>query len=325
MTHRPQLLLAAWLLAMAPVLHAQPTSTPAAPATPPPSASGAAWTDGAGVDIEVRPNVAYRTASGQELKLDLFLPAGRHRGTPPPLLINIHGGGWVAGNKEAAVLRLLPYLQRGWAAANVQYRLGPVALAPAAVEDVRCALRFATARAKEWGFDASRIVLSGGSAGGHLALMAGMLPDGHRFDRACATEGRERWTSGVEPPLRVVAVVNWFGITDVADLLAGANAKHYAIEWFGSQPDAERAALAREVSPLHHVRAGGPAVFTVHGTADDLVPYAHAERLHQALARAGVRHELMTVPEGGHGFGRAVVEQAHQRLFQFLQPLLQRP
>ncbi len=197
------------------------------------------------------------------------------------------------------MLGLMRYLQMGFAVANVGYRLGRVSPAPAAVEDTRCALQWLSRRAKDFKFDTRKVILTGGSAGGHLALITGMLPAGNPFDRARATDDSVRWESGSEPPLAVAAIVNYFGIADVEDLLSGPNAKHYAIEWFGANPNRE--ALARSVSPLQYVRAGLPAIFSVHGDADTLVPYAHSVRLHAALTKAGVPNELLTVPGGGHG------------------------
>ena len=245
----------------------------------------------------VQPNLTYSTANNVELKLDLYLP--QNTASPVPLVMFFHGGGWVEGRKESAVLTLLPYLEMGFAVANVAYRLGRVSPAPAAVEDTRCALRWLSRRAKEYKLDMSKVVLTGGSAGGHLALMTGMLPNGNPFDRACATDDSTRWVNGAEPVLTVAAIINYFGIVDVEDLLSGPNAKHYAIEWLGAGPN--RQALARSVSPIQYVRAGLPAILSVHGDADKLVPYVHSVRLHEELNKAGVANEMLTVRGGGHG------------------------
>lgn len=136
----------------------------------------------------------------------------------------------------------------GWAVINVEYRLAENSLAPAAVEDARCALRWTFRQAKQYNFDTSKIVLTGGSAGGHLALITGMLPDRSEFDRHCPTDDSMRWNQATEPPMKVAAIVNFYGITDVAELIDGPNAKHYAVEWFGSMKN--RTELAREVSPV---------------------------------------------------------------------------
>lgn len=269
----------------------------AADATASATETAVQFVDLIGDQYGVRSNVTYSMANNVELKLDLYLP--RNAPGPVPLIINFHGGGWVEGNKEGSALWLMRYMQMGFAVANVGYRLGRVSPAPAAVEDTRCALRWLTRRAKDLKIDTGKIVLTGGSAGGHLALITGMLPAGNPFDRACATDDNTRWTSGAEPPLTVAAIINYFGIADVEDLLSGPNAKHYAIEWLGAAPNRE--ALARSLSPMQYVRAGVPAIFTVHGDADQLVPYAHSTRLHEALGKAGVTNEMLTVPGGGHG------------------------
>ncbi|HEV2862150.1 MAG TPA: alpha/beta hydrolase [Pyrinomonadaceae bacterium] len=259
--------------------------------------SQAGWADYASADFDVVPNVTYSVANNTELKLDLYLP--KDRSAPRPTLILFHGGGWVAGQKENNVFYLLPYLSMGWAAVNVEYRVARNSLAPAAVEDCRCALRWATYHAKEYNLDPSAFVLTGTSAGGHLALMTAMLPAGSPFDRQCPTADNTRWREATEPPLKVAAVVNFFGITDVAELLEGPNAKHYAVEWFGSLSN--RAELALQLSPINHVRAGLPPVITLHGDADDIVPYSQAVRFHAALDKAGVPNRLVTVRGRGHG------------------------
>ena len=278
-------------------------------------AGGSEWAETAGSEFEVLPNITYTTANNTELKLDLYLP--RERRAPVPVVMFIHGGGWVEGRKEIDTLNLLPYLALKFAVVNVQYRLGRNSLAPAAVEDCRCALRWIERNAKRFGLDTTRIVLTGISAGGHLALITGMLPTPNVFDRQCPTDDSVRWNSGAETQPKVAAIVNVFGITDVADLLEGKNAKHYAIEWFGSMGG--RNELARQVSPLSHVRAGLPPVITIHGDADDIVPYAHAERLHAALDKAGVPNQLFTVRGAGHGgFKRAEILASYAAVKKFL-------
>lgn len=260
-------------------------------------------------------SLTYTTASNVEQKLDVYAPVRYER--PNPTVLYIHGGGWVEGSRSDAVFELLPYLARGFTVVNVDYRLGRPALAPAAVEDARCALRFVVRNAARFHFDLDRVIVSGNSAGGHLALTTGLLTGADGFDAACPTGDATRWTSGQEPPMRAAAIVNWVGITDVADLLAGENAKHYAIEWLGALPN--RLELARALSPLTLVRAGAPPVFTVHGDADALVPYSHAVRLHQRLDEAGVPNRLLTIPRGGHGdFDAVQLRQAYDAIFEFL-------
>ena len=235
----------------------------------------------------VIPNLTYHIASNQENKLDLYVPRGATG--PTPVLMYIHGGGWVGGTKESSVLRILPYLEMGWAVANVEYRLGAVARAPAAVEDGLCALRWVIRNAGQYNLDTSRIVTTGNSAGGHLALTTGMIPASAGLDRECP--GSEE--------LRVAAIINWYGITEVGDLLDGPNTRSYAVEWMGSLEN--RFEIAERVSPMTYVRAGLPPTLTIHGDADPTVPYQHAVMLHEKLDELGVPNELHTVPGGRHG------------------------
>ena len=240
-------------------------------------------------------NETYHEASGVENKLDLYVR--RNPDGAAPVMLMIHGGGWVGGQKESYAMRLLPYLEMGFAVVNVEYRLADVALAPAAVEDCLCALRWIAKNAEQYGLDASRVVVTGTSAGGHLALTTGMIPSATGLDRQCAA----RAFSGPRPadPATVVAIINWYGITDVVDMLDGPNVKGYAVEWLGSLPD--RVEVASRVSPVNYVREGLPPILTIHGNADPIVPYEHAVRLKDKLDAIGAANELHTVPGGGHG------------------------
>jgi acetyl esterase/lipase len=253
-------------------------------------------------------NQTYTTQSGTDLKLDVYLPPlppgsapGAARPTVP-VVVEIHGGGWVAGTKEGSQLTVLPWMQMGFAAVNVEYRLAKVALAPAAVEDCRCALRWVLRNAKRYGFDTTKIVVTGGSAGGHLALTTGMLPASAGLDRECAVGGTPAggWEdAGEQGEMKVAAIVNWFGITDVPAMLDGPESRGYAVQWFASLPNRDE--IARRVSPMTYAKAGVPPVITIHGDKDTLVPHAQAERLHAALQKAGVANKLVTIPGGGHG------------------------
>lgn len=256
--------------------------------------------------IHGQAEVTYRSADGWEGKLDLYSPTtpGTH-----PLLVYFHGGGWEHGTKEMIVANVTPYLEMGFAVANVEYRLTATAPAPAAVEDARCAVRWLAGHASDYHLDTARIVLAGGSAGAHLALMAGMLRSSDGLDGAC--------TRGPEP--HIAAIINYYGITDVADLIDGPNRRHWAAEWIGERPDREE--LARRLSPLTYVRAGAPPVITIHGDSDRAVPYDQAVRLHAALDSVGVPNELVTVKGGGHAnhdFSNAELIRVHRRIEAFL-------
>ena len=217
-----------------------------------------------------------------------------------PAVIFIHGGGWVNGTKEAVVERFcVPFLEHGFVVANVEYRLANVAIAPAAVNDVLNAAKWFHDHASQYKVDPRKIVVSGGSAGGHLALMVGMVPEG----------------SDLGPATRIAAIVNFYGITDVADQLSGPNMRRYAVTWVPDSPD--RLTLAKHVSPMTYVRKGLPPVLTLHGDADQTVPYEQGANLTNALKQAGDKAELITVPGGKHGLTPELPE-LWPKIFQFL-------
>ena len=249
--------------------------------------SSTEWAVHAANQYQVFPNVTYLTASNYEGKLDVY----KRRDTtgPQPTVIYMHGGFWAAGSKDGSLMSLVPWFEMGWNVVNVEYRLARVAVAPAAVEDCLCALRYINNQAKTYDIDTTRIVLTGESAGGHLALTTGIIPETAGLDRECA---------GALLP-KVAAIINWFGITDVYDVIEGPHRANAAMQWFGSLPNRED--IAHRVSPLTYVRSGLPPILTIHGDADTTVPYQHAVRLHEALAKAGVTNQLLTIPGGKHG------------------------
>jgi acetyl esterase/lipase len=249
--------------------------------------SSATWATHAANEYQVFPNLTYLTASNYEAKLDIY--KRRDSNSPQPTLIFIHGGGWVQGSKEQSQMALFPWFEMGWNVVNVEYRLGRVAMAPAAVEDCLCALRYIAAQAKTYNIDTNRLVVSGESAGGHLALTTGMIPESAGLDRQCP---------GAPLP-KEAAIIDWYGIADVVDLLDGPNRKAYAVQWLGSMPNREE--IARRVSPLTYVRPGLPPVLAIQGDADPTVPYQHSVRLTEALTKVDVPNQLVTIPGGKHG------------------------
>lgn len=280
-------------------------------------------------EYRIEVNVTYHVVNNYEVKLDVVVP--RDATNLHPTVISIHGGSWRGGAKEGQFLKFLPYLARGWAVVNVEYRLADAALAPGAVEDCRCALWWVLRNAEEYKFDLEKIVVTGDSAGGHLALTTGMMPISAGFDWHCPPIANSINSDAHTTPLnqtrpKVAAIINWYGITDVvdymeaeiADFMEGAEPKKLrALGWLGSQRDGET--IAKQVSPLTYVESGLPPILTIHGDADRVVPYSHAVRLHEALTKAGVPNQLITIPQGGHGkFSRQEMIQAWEGIWSFL-------
>jgi acetyl esterase/lipase len=247
----------------------------------------AAWAAQAQNRYIIKPNITYGMQNNFETKLDVY--QRRDTTGPQPTIMFIHGGGWTGGSKETSVMALVPYFELGWNVVNVEYRLEKISPAPAAVEDCLCALRWIGVHAKDYNLDITKLVVTGESAGGHLALTTGMIPMSAGLDRQCP---------GPDLP-KVAAILDWYGITDVNDILDGPNQKGYAVQWLGSSANKEQ--IAKRVSPLEYVRAGLPPILMIQGDEDPTVPYSHSVRLHAALDAAGVPNELLTIPGGRHG------------------------
>ena len=245
-------------------------------------------------------DLAYAADGHERQKLDLYLPEGRPANAAAlPVVVWIHGGAFRAGSKDACPPLRAGYVARGYAVASVGYRLTPTAPFPAQIEDCRAAVRWLRAHADEYGLDAARIGVWGGSAGGHLAALLGTAAEETAWD---AGENRDR-------SARVRAVCDYCGSTDLAAFMATPG-----YEAQGLTPDsplyllldgpvAERAALARRASPITHVSADDPPFLILHGTDDAVVPPNQSERLDAALLAVGAKSTLLRLPDTGHAGG----------------------
>jgi acetyl esterase/lipase len=255
----------------------------------------------------VEHDVVYRIAGDKNLRLNVYLP-DEFIGEPPwwtndgkgkkPTLLYIHGGGWVAGSKDERVLNVLPYVYRDWVVISINYRLAKDAKAPAAVDDCLIALEWIYANADKYDIDTDRIVVSGGSAGGHLALLTGMLREGDQLCGGKLKVGNTR---------KVAAIVNWYGVTDFT-------INPHPLEWFGEDIDLEE--YVRSLSPINYVREGGAPVLTIHGSEDYTVPVNQAVNLHKKLREVGVQEKLLLIEGKKHGdFSHEELTQIYQKIW----------
>ncbi len=258
----------------------------------------AVYSSASAPDYQIQANIRYDRYA--ETVLDILQPSAPSLADRPGVIV-IHGGGWVEGEKEDILEDYcLPFIRHGMVVANVEYRLARSAPAPAAVSDVLKAAQWFQDHSAEYKVDPRRIVVAGSSAGGHLALMTAMTPA----------------SAGLGSPIKIAAAIDFFGIADVADQLAGPHQQPYAVAWVPEQPN--RMELARRVSPNTYVRKGLPPILALHGDADPIVPYQQSVALVNALKSAGDDAELITVPGGKHGFTAAQMEQLWPRIFQWL-------
>lgn len=260
-------------------------------------------------------DVAYVTNGHERHKLDLFIPAGATNALP--LIIWVHGGAWMGGSKDQCPA--LPYLQKGYAVASINYRLSQHAIFPAQIEDCKAAVRWLRAHAKENNLDPDRFAVWGASAGGHLVALLGTAGDVKKFDVG----------ENLEASSRVQAVVDFFGPTDLTrmaqDALPGSRIDHDA-------PDAAEAKLiggpvqqnkdkCAAANPITYVAKNNSPFLIMHGNKDDIVPYQQSELLRDALQRAGVPVTFKIVEGAGHGFGGPDIDRQVAAFFeQHLKP-----
>jgi acetyl esterase/lipase len=251
-------------------------------------------------EVRVLEGLTYAAHGGEDLKLDLALPAGEG---PFPAVLFIHGGGWAFGNRQFYAPAIRSLARHGFAAATASYRFAPRHPWPAQLEDVRAALRWLRVRAADFAIDTRRIGAGGASAGGHLSLFLGLLPESGGDDA------------------RIEAVVNYFGPTDMVE------------DHFNDQVDgllrnlaggtrAELPAIYKDFSPLSHISPGDAPVLTFQGTRDELVPVDQARVLHAALDRARVPNRLDILDGKGHGWEGADLERTEARAFAFFDAYL---
>jgi acetyl esterase/lipase len=230
-------------------------------------------------------NLTYLKIGENSLTLDVFQ---NPKPGLSPVLVYYHGGGWWKGERPQSYASFRSFLAMGFSIVNVDYRLTPVAPAPAAVQDARCALSWIKQNATKYNFDVDRVVVYGTSAGGHLALMSGMLPASSDIDLAQCKDLP-----------KVAAILDFYGPADLMDITGTENKRGWATRWITDAPDA--AAMAKRMSPMTYVRSGLPPVFIVHGDADPTVPYPQSVRLQTALDAVSVPNKLFTVAGGVHG------------------------
>ena len=221
----------------------------------------------------------YREAGGVELRYDVFRPDSEDT---LPLIVCLHGGGWISGCKEDAREIAMSLAYQGFAAACPSYRLAPLHPFPAAVEDARAFVAYAREQAQEWNVDPHRFGSVGNSAGGHMSAMLGL---------------------STNPNEQVNAVVDICGIAD----LTRPTEQHYPIAWgfieqFVGVPYDGNEKKWQDASPLWQLRENLPPFYVIHGAEDDVVPVAQSDTFVGALKRMGNEVEYLRIPGEDHNF-----------------------
>ncbi len=248
-------------------------------------------------NTQVISNIEYKSIDSVHLLLDVYVVAKR-LGEPPwveysekrkPTLLFLHGGGWTSGDKISRSLFLMPYVSKGWCIVTANYRHLDQTNLTSIISDVKSALNWVYDNANKYKFDTTKIVVSGESAGGHLALMAGLGINDPAFADANTPSKRL---------LKVAAIVNWYGVADLAKASSSWEANYYKQVAVDS---AQAAANFKLTSPVTYITSSSPPVISIHGDLDKSAPYEQAPLLHSKLKQFGVKNYLFTVKGKKHG------------------------
>jgi len=250
--------------------------------------------------IRAIPYLSHPTA---RQNFDLYLPGNPGR-RPFPLVVWIHGGAWLSGDKDWNNVKYL--VRHGYALASVDYRFSTEARFPAQIQDCNAAMNFILAHATNFGIDPRRFVVAGGSAGGHLALLLGFARTNTEF--------------GADPAVKPLAILDFFGPTDFNHMLddlttihseSGLHLLHDAGPKLLGEPVDQPSERAKNASPITYVNTACPPVLILQGGRDELVPARQSRRLQSALGQAGVKNQLILIEAAGHDgplFGTPEVE-----------------
>ncbi len=254
-------------------------------------------------------DVQYAQVGDQKLLLDLFIPATTAK---PPLVVFIHGGGWRSGSRKDVFPLFLA--KNGYAVASIEYRLSQVAVFPAQIFDCKGAVRWLRAHAGDYGYDRSRVVAMGTSAGGHLAVLLG-------------TSGGVSELEGdvgghLDQSSRVQAVADFFGPADFIlrseDQPQQTDKEGGKVYQLLGKPVKQNEAFARLASGAFHVTADDPPMLVVHGTADKTVFPNQSKRICDVYQSLGLKAEFHSIEGAGHGGPAFSSAECQQWVLEFL-------
>ncbi len=232
-------------------------------------------------------DVCYGEAGGERLLMDIYRPTS---GGPHAVVVLVHGGGWLGGNKEGHRQTGLMLARNGYAACSIDYRLAPKHPYPAAFDDCQRAVRWIRKHAFEHEFDPRRIAALGDSAGGHLVALIGVRDTRDRSD----------------PELRGYssrpnAVVAYYGAHELKRMWLIEMAHRPLTAWLGGPPEGLEKRY-EETSPVSMVTSRACPFLLIHGSSDTVNPLEQSELMHAALRKAGVDSTLLVLPGAGHGW-----------------------
>ena len=257
------------------------------------------FTDEAAAKLKPTRMMAYKKVGDRELHLRVFDPPNLKPGDKRPCFLSIHGGGWTGLSPRRQYPAAAHFANRGMVGICIEYRLLKTGSSTVfdCVKDARSAVRYVRSHATELGIDPDKVIVNGGSAGGHLAAGTALF------------DGVDEETDDVSISCAPNALVLFFPVIDTSK-------EGYGMARIGGR--------WQELSPVHRVKAGVAPTIIFHGTADAATPFKGAQAFHEAMHDLGNRCELVPTEEAGHGYlmhNREQFEEALRKTEEFLASL----
>jgi len=236
-------------------------------------------------------NLAYNNDTLHKHLLDIYLPANEKGKLP--LVIFIHGGGWLSNDKYADMgymkKTIAEIISNGYALASIDYRHSTQAIFPAQIQDCNRAVSFLYDNADKYGFDTNLFAVMGFSAGGHLASLVGLSEN---------NDVSAFYMPGTSQYFSFKAVVDFYGPTELI-LFPGNDENSPEALLIGAAP-LDRPDLAKAASPVTYIDKNDPPFLIIHGEKDELVSTKHSQLLSSWLNVVGVKNELIIVKDAPH-------------------------
>ena len=261
--------------------------------------------------VKLIKDIEYKNVNGTSLLLDLYLPKDLSK--KAPIVMWVHGGGWLNGSKER--VKSLFLVEKGFAIASINYRLTTQAIWPAQIEDCRSAVRFLRKNATSYNLDGENICAWGGSAGGHLVAVLGTqdLPKNEQISS------------------KVQTVIDWFGPSDLLTMPPNTVSEKRTLEQVAKSNGAKLLGatvrdvpkLAKEASAFWNVSSDDSHFLIMHGSEDPGVPVSQSQRLHQKQKELNASTQLHIVQGAGHGGPLFLTDEVNSIMLNFLNKHLQ--
>ena len=259
-------------------------------------------------------NIPYNNDTLQKHLLDIYLPANAKGKIP--LVILIHGGGWLSNDKYADIgymkKTVAEIINSGFALASIDYRFSTQAVFPAQIQDCNRAVSFLYDHADQYGFDKKRFALIGFSAGGHLASLQGLSKN---------NQVENFFMPGTNRSFSFKAVVDFYGPAELILFPGNDDPKSPESLLIGAAPLA-RPDLAKAASPVTYVDKNDPPFLIIHGEKDELVSPKQSRLLSAWLNLAGVQNELIIVKDAPHFGAMFDTDEIRNKVITFLKTQL---